>query len=363
MLNVRKSGIVLATAMLLLLVACNQAPTTTTSAESTSESRQERVSNVEVSDDSITEERMIVDEAEVFELESLYIKNVGDPSNLYWIDDNDTLWGVGSNDCGQLAQGSQDNDFHEDAHIIAENVIHMDYSQNKFMVFLTDEGKLYGVGNAGSGALMQYDLFDWIRFTNGNQYYISSPVLLMEDVRYARCGRDDVVAMKKDGTVWTWGTIYAMGRYADENVYFVEKPIQILDNAILVTGGWFNHAALLNDGSVWTWGYNSVGNCGIEGNEVIKDPVCVANHAAMVWTGDLDLAPYYERIEEYDGVYPCQYNNTVIQKTDGTYWACGENIGTVEREVHGQEADYRVIWSSEFQQIESMDYFLQHQTF
>ena len=26
----------------------------------------------------------------------------------------------------------------------------------------------------------------------------------MEEVSYARCGLDDIVTLKKDGTVWTW---------------------------------------------------------------------------------------------------------------------------------------------------------------
>ena len=70
----------------------------------------------------------------------------------------------------------------------------------------------------------------------------------MEDVTYAVCGRDDVVALKEDGTVWTWGTVYINGGYQSSDVYFIEKPKQILKNAVVITGGWFHHAALLLDG-------------------------------------------------------------------------------------------------------------------
>lgn len=287
-----------------------------------------------------------------------YIRNAGDASNLYKIDAANTLWGEGGNNYGQLAQNTQDYGFYNDPVKIAEHVIHVDFSQKGFMVFLTEDHKLYGVGNAGGGALQQYDSFDWEMYLDGEHYAISTPYLLMEDVTYAVCGRDDVVALKEDGTVWTWGTVYINGGYQSSDVYFIEKPKQILKNAVVITGGWFHHAALLLDGTVWTWGYNSAGNCGIVDRTVIGEPVCVAENAVMVWTGDLGLDPTYETIAEYEGFYPMQYNNTVIQKADGSLWACGENIGTEIHEIQGAEGRYEAVSSAVFQRIDSMEYFL-----
>lgn len=136
----------------------------------------------------------------------------------------------------------------------------------------------------------------------------STPKLLMEDVRYAVCGRADVAAIKNDRTVWTWETIYINGGYMSSDVYYVKEPKQILEDVAVVTGGWFNHAALLYDGTVWTWGYNSAGNCGVEGEEVISEPVQVAEDVQMVWTGRLNPDDEF------------QFNNTIIQKRDGSYW-------------------------------------------
>lgn len=47
-------------------------------------------------------------------------------------------------------------------------------------------------------------------------------------------------------------------------------------------------------------------------------------------------------------IYPKHLNNTVIQKADGSYWVCGENVGTEEKTVHGREADYTVVCAHEF---------------
>ena len=296
-----------------------------------------------------------------------YITHKGDPSNLYYIDEDNVLWGSGRNEYGQLGQGTQDYDFHEDMVKIAENVIHVDYSPTGFVIFLTKEHQLYGMGNAGCGALQQHDTFDWWQRVNGEEDVAAAPVLLMEDVIYASCGRDDIVSLKEDGSVWIWGTIYAEGNYASHNVYFVEKPTKILENAVLVTGGWFHHAALLQDGTVWTWGYNGAGNCGVADLTVVGEPAMVAEGVVMVWTdiavdlwqqpeaddlamawrGDLRYAKY-ETIAEFDDIYPRLLDNMVIRKADGSYWVCGEHVGTEERVVHGAEGDYSVICTHEF---------------
>lgn len=297
-------------------------------------------------------------------IEDFYLKKTGDPSNFYYIDEENVLWGSGRNEYGQLGQGTQDYDFYEEAVKIAENVVHVTFSQKGFVIYLTDDNKLYGVGNAGCGALQQYEEFDWNKYVNEENYCIATPVLLMEDVVYACCGRDDVVCMKKDGTVWTWGTVYVQGNYFSNNAYYIQKPKEILKNAVLVTGGWFNHAALLQDGTVWTWGYNSAGNCGVANSSVVKEPTMVAENVVMVWTelaanpnspsggtigaGKTQYNVDYDSITEFNGVYPYFLNNTVIKKADGTYWICGENVGTEEKVVYGAEADYTVICTHEF---------------
>ena len=315
-----------------------------------------------------------VSEELVVNIQDFYTANAGDPSNLYYIDENKVLWGSGRNNCGQLGQGTQDYEFYEEMVKIAEDVIHVDYSQTGFVIYLTEDHKLYGMGNAGGGALQQYEEFDWTRFVNGEHYYLSEPYLLMENVKYACCGRDDVACLTEDGAVWVWGTIYFMGSPWSYNAYFVEKPKKILDNAVLVTGGWFNHAALLQDGTVWTWGYNSAGNCGIAYLDLVGDPTMVAEDVVMVWT-NLEVGYYplpdeddiamvwtgrkkynreYDNIAEFDGIYPMSLNNTVIRKSDGSYWVCGENVGTEEKIVHGAEADYSVICTYEFHPCENV---------
>ena len=297
-----------------------------------------------------------------------YHTYAGDLQNLYFIDENHILWGSGRNQCGQLGQGTQDYDFHSESVQIAEHVIDVDYSQQGFVIYLTEDHKLYGMGNAGSGALQQYDAFDFTKYVNGEHFFISEPYLLMENVVYARCGRDDVACLTEDGAVWIWGTIWTQGGWLADNVCYVEKPTKVLENAVLVTGGWFHHAALLQDGTVWTWGYNGAGNCGVADLDLISEPTMVAENVVMVWTdrvwdhssaqgGDeidatltgilnYDIEP--SEMLTFDGIWQQSLDNTVIRKSDGTYWICGENVGEKEKVVHGAEGDYSVRCTYEF---------------
>lgn len=280
-------------------------------------------------------------------IQDYYSTNIGDPSNLYHIDEEGVLWGCGYNGNGQLGQGIRDSDFHEGMTKIAENVIHVDYSQHGFAVFLTEDHKLYGMGNANSGALLEYAD---VNIHSGNDYCVSNPKLLMENVVYARCGSYDVVCLLEDGSVWKLGTGMING--------IALEPEKILENAVFITGGFYNHAALLQDGSVWTWGYNFAGNCGVSPEETIfvRNPVKVAENVVMVWTDTAEYNVNQTDISEFGGHYRNGRENTIILKNNGTYWACGIGLGEMML-VHGSGIesmeDTYIICTSEFIQIEN----------
>ena len=279
-------------------------------------------------------------------LADYYITRTGNPSNLYTIDENNVLWGCGWNNCGQLGQGTQDYDFHEDMVKIAEHVIHVDYSQNDFMIYLTEDHKLYGVGNAGCGALQQYETFDPMQYTNSEHYTVTTPCLLMENVVYARCGRGDVACMTENAEIWVFGTI----GFDRTEICYSQYPVKVLENAAFVTGGFFHHAALLQDGSVWTWGYNYAGGCGVPEVGIVSVPTKVAEHVRMVWTGNPEYNVRYDNIADFDGVYERQMENTIILTDDGEYLICGAHVGTERKTLplYYEATDYSLICTHEF---------------
>ena len=311
----------------------------------------------------VSENQDMANEADdlVINIQDFYTTNMGDPSNLYYIDENKVLWGCGRNNYGQLGQGTQDYDFHDEMVKIAENVIHVDYSQTGFTIYLTEDHKLYGMGNAGCGALQQYEQFDFTKMMNGENYTVTTPKLLMENVIYARCGNSDVACMDEDNNVWIWGTLgydtYNSNFPKHGDFYFEYKPVKVLENAVLVTGGFYNHAALLADGSVWTWGYNYAGECGIprKSKFIVEEPTRVAEDVVMVWTGTTRYNIDCQDISEFGGVYERQLENTIILKRDGSCWACGANVGTEEKvlDFYWESVDYPMVYSDEFMPYEN----------
>lgn len=93
---------------------------------------------------------------------------------------------------------------------------------------------------------------------------------------------------------------------------------------------------------------------------MLSVPMLAAEGVVMVWTDirsdadDVSMEwtestkdPIYDMIAERYYDHSERLANMVIQKTDGSYWICGENVGTEEKVLYG-EGIYSVICSAEF---------------
>lgn len=287
------------------------------------------------------------------QISDYYIANIGDPSNLYYIDENKVLWGCGYNQYGQLGEGIQSEELNPEMVKIAENVVHVDYSQTGYTVYLTGDHKLYGMGTNATGALLEDITVSLEEAHNNAKFHVvTSPKLLMENVSYVSLGEGDVVVLKDDNTVWTWGERWYSGRLINGEVCDYDRdPTKLLENVKLITGGRFNHSALLADGTLWTWGYNYTGNCGIDGDYFISEPQQVASDVKMVWTGKLTYNINSTDINELNKTYERSLENTIIEKTDGSFLACGVNIGGKEKtlDYYYEIGDpYAIVCTSDF---------------
>lgn len=347
--NMKKWLVLIAVISGVLLTSCEDRgsaqdgmPRKENASEAVSEESAVSAETGEVSETETTSEAFSVS----IDVRKHYTTSIGDPSNLYRIDENGVLWGCGNNEYGQLGQGTQDDEFHSEMVKMAENVVHVDYSQSGFVIWLTKDGELYGCGMAASGALRGIEAFSGIMLSNSRDFVFSEPVLLFTDVIYACCGRYDVACLTSTGSVWIWGLVWNTNGGGD----FRNVPYIILNDAVWITGGFFNHAALLRDGTVWTWGYNYSGNCGIEGPALISEPQKAAEGVEMVWTGRMEENVDCDSIEEFNGEYPRPMDNTVIRRRDGSYWICGANVGDEEKilPVYYEATNYPLVCTSEF---------------
>ena len=270
-------------------------------------------------------------------------------SNLYYIDDAGTLWGTGRNDNWQLGiknekdVNSLDNNY-TDPVKIAENVIHVDASSNGyFVIWLTKDGKLYGMGANAGGALL---LDPYTLGTHSNVGKLTEEsTLLMENIKYASAGRESISVVNSENEVWWWGNFAAWTGSAGPGQMQELTPKLMLKNAKYTVCGADSAAAIDENNQLWTWGCNVWGQCGVdtlETGDYLKEATMVCDNVEMVWSELLSTRQNsFERefirenenwnlINQIDTAY-----TTFIRKTDGNYYACGIDIG-----INAKAVDY-----------------------
>lgn len=91
----------------------------------------------------------------------------------------------------------------------------------------------------------------------------------LDNVKEISGGTDFSVALLNDGTVWSWGlgTSGQIGNYGASTVY-IPKQVKINSTDFLtdvekIDAGGLQTIALKTDGTVWSWGINRYGNLGI----------------------------------------------------------------------------------------------------
>jgi alpha-tubulin suppressor-like RCC1 family protein len=153
----------------------------------------------------------------------------------------------------------------------------------------------------------------------------------------ASAGNSFTVALKKNGTLWSWG-INNLGQLGDNTVIMKSSPVQVFGSATdwaSVSAGNTHAMALKTNGTLWGWGDNGNGKLGDGTTTERHFPVPVssppANNYASVSAGN---------------------TFTVALKGDGTLWAWGANssgqlgIGTTPLEVFTPTSVTGINWSS-----------------
>ncbi|WP_147273227.1 S8 family serine peptidase [Anaerobacterium chartisolvens] len=170
--------------------------------------------------------------------------------------DDGTIWTWGYNYYGQLGDGTtmdrttpvQVNGL-SDITAVAACYYHT--------VALKDDGTVWTWGNNENGQL-----------GDGTTINRTTPVQVsgLSGITGVAAGSGHTIVLKNDGTVWTWGR-NSYGQLGDGTTTSSRIPVQVsglsgLSGITDVAAGSEHTIALKNDGTVWTWGYNSYGQLG-----------------------------------------------------------------------------------------------------
>ncbi len=147
----------------------------------------------------------------------------------------------------------------------------------------------------------------------------------LTDIIAIAAGYSHTVALKSDGTVWAYGRNYfgqlGDGTTATTPPFGRATPVQVhgegdvgfLTDIIAIAAGGDGHTvALKSDGTVWTFGYNGWGQLG--------DNTSTDSHTPVQVHGEGDIG----NIEDMSAIAAGRYH-TISLRTDGTVWTFGRN--------------------------------------
>lgn len=231
-----------------------------------------------------------------------------------------TVWGWGNNEFGQAGFGKMEqiaggSDFYlpeqylksytplqvqglTDVIAIAAG---MDYS-----LALKADGTVWAWGNTQSGQLGNPS--EKGPFTNiPAKVAVDTNGQALTGITKISAGSAFALALKNDGTVWTWG-----GLLVDEegvhNVTSTAIQVHSLTDVINISAGYNHSLALKSDGTVWGWGKNDLFQLGDRDSQ-------------QSWNTPLQISG----INNVHSIVAGTYLSLVL-KTDGTVWSWGGNL-------------------------------------
>ncbi|WP_052395341.1 hypothetical protein [Kutzneria sp. 744] len=172
-------------------------------------------------------------------------------------------WGMGS--LGQKADGTTTHEAHGPSVAYGvSNVVAT--AQDQYHVYaLKSDGTVWEWGGNGAGELTNGHPGGGVDVTYlGNGFYSTMPtqVLGLHDITAIVPGH----ALRSDGTVWSWGDnyLYELGNGATDPEVVPATAVQVsgLGDVAAIAGDDFNGYALKRDGTVWSWGSNVWGQLG-----------------------------------------------------------------------------------------------------
>ena len=229
------------------------------------------------------------------------------PLNGAAIKSDGTLWTWGGAWYGALGDGTNE---YNDTSVPGQVGLNTDWKDVKMIEYsvlaLKTDGTLWSWGDNTYGQL-----------GDGTTVNKSSPIQIGSGTNWAQIctSRFSSFAIKTDGTLWTWGD-NSIGYLGDGTIIPKSSPVQvgsltdwknisIVDSSVL---------ALKTNGTIWSWGANYSGQLGLGDTTHRSSPVQIGTSTDWKYVS-------------------CNTSASFAIKTDGTLWSWGDNqygqLGTI----------------------------------
>ena len=214
-----------------------------------------------------------------------------------------TLWAWGFNTYGQLGNGGTAEQ-HAPVQVsgLGTTKVAAVAAGVQHTVALRADGTVWTWGRNNYGQL-------------GNGTYDGSPaahstpfqVLGLSNVVAVAAGEFHTVVLKADGTIWSWGD-NGNGQLGDGSTTNRYAPVRVggLNGMVALAAGAYHTLAVDSDGAVWAWGSNYYGQIALDGTQDEPTPVQVHGLSQIV-----DVAA---------GIY-----HSLALDSEGTVWTWGNN--------------------------------------
>jgi alpha-tubulin suppressor-like RCC1 family protein len=233
-----------------------------------------------------------------------------------------SLWTWGSNNFGELGKGST-SDSSTPAKLTSISGINAVTGGNDHMVALKTDGTVWAWGYNYHGELGNGTKTG--NTANGTPgQVLTAAATPLTGITAVRGGFWHNLALKSDGTVWAWGN-NDYGQLGNGSVTpsygGVAYAAQVtgLSNVVSIAAGHWHSVAVKSDGSVWTWGYN--GGLYADINGQLGDGT-TTNRSSPVRVLGPSGSGYLSGITSVAAGAAF----TLALKSDGTLWGWGRNM-------------------------------------
>jgi len=188
-------------------------------------------------------------------------------------------------------------------------------------------GCSWGMAVKTDGTLWTWGCNDYMCLGTGVEGESCVPVKIMEEVTAVSAGAYHGLALKKDGTVWGWGDNYS-GQLGEEKGGYVDTPKRLMTDCQKIFVGYAHTIIIKRDGTLYTWG-ETRGAPAID--EIEKGATLIGGYnrttllssdGSLKWyLNDTGAHPVTDSVAQAS----MYYDHLLVLKEDGSVWACGDN--------------------------------------